>query len=97
MSSGCSPGLNLPEGRRGLSAVVAGGGGLRQSCLICMHALLGLEVQSQISGKVIFDNWEIRFSAAPARCAHNGLVGGSNPSSPTTQSDANRRFLVSEE
>src|SRR5262249_55929073 len=26
-----------------------------------------------------------RLSAAPGRLAHNGLVGGSNPSSPTTQ------------
>jgi hypothetical protein len=29
--------------------------------------------------------------------AHNGLVGGSSPPGPTTQSDANRRFLVSDE
>jgi hypothetical protein len=28
--------------------------------------------------------------------AHNGLVGGSSPSSPTTQSYANRRFPVSD-
>jgi hypothetical protein len=60
-----------------------------------MHALLGLEVQSKVSGQVTFVGQKIRFPAAPTRFAHNGLVGGSSPSSPTTQFDANRLFLVS--
>jgi hypothetical protein len=34
---------------------------------------------------------------SPARFAHNDLVGGSSPPGPTTQSDANRRFPVSDE
>jgi len=38
-----------------------------------------------------------RLPATPARFAHNDLVRGSNPSSPTTQFDANRLFLVSAE
>jgi hypothetical protein len=35
--------------------------------------------------------------AIPSRTAHNGLVGGSSPSGPTTHCSANRRFQVSDE
>jgi hypothetical protein len=41
--------------------------------------------------------WKNSLSVQPARFAHNRLVGRSSPSSPTTQSDANRRFPVSDE
>jgi len=33
----------------------------------------------------------------PESVAHNGLVGGSSPSRPTTHSDTNRLFQVSDE
>jgi hypothetical protein len=47
-----------------------------------MHALLGLEVQSKVSGQA----GKIRRPAPPASFAHNGLAGGSNPPSPTRHS-----------
>jgi hypothetical protein len=53
----------------------------RQSCRFCMHVLLGLEVQSKVSGQVIFVDWKNSLFAQPARFAHNALVGGSNPPS----------------
>ena len=54
-----------------------------------MHALLGLEVQSKVSGQA----GKIRLPAPPARFAHNGLAGGSSPSSPTTQFTVCGEFL----
>src|SRR2546430_8794999 len=65
----------------------------RQSCLFRMHALLGPEVQSKVSGKVTFVGRKNTLFAQPARFAHNSLVGGSSPSSPTTQSRATGEFL----
>ena len=43
-----------------------------------MHALLGLEVQSKVSGQA----GKIRLPAPPARFAHNGLAGGSKSFQP---------------
>src|SRR6266436_3254682 len=54
------------------------------------HPLLGLQVQSKVSGQVIFVGRRNSLFAQPKRFAHNGLVGGLSPSSPTTQSDENR-------
>ena len=65
----------------------------RQSCARSSW----LEVQSKVSGQVIFVGRKNPLFAQPKRLAHNGLVGGSNPSSPTTQSDAKRRLPVSGE
>jgi Glucokinase len=54
--------------------------GLGSPCLFCMHALLGLEVQSKVSGQVTFVGQKMPlFPATPVRFAHNGLVGGSSP------------------
>jgi len=58
----------------------------------------GREVKSKVSGQVTFRRAEnAAFPASPARFAHNDLVRGLSPSSPTTHSDTNRRFLVSDE
>src|SRR5207244_13548238 len=65
----------------------------RQSCLFRMHALLGPEVQSKVSGKVTFVGRKNTLFAQPARFAHNSLVRGSTPSSATTQSRATGEFL----
>ncbi len=71
----------------------------RTGALCCVRALFGcgLEVQSKVSGEVILINRRIRPPLRPgevgsSKAAHNGLVGGSNPSSPTTQSYANGDF-----
>jgi hypothetical protein len=75
--------------------------GRKARALCCVRALsgCGLEVQSKVSGEVILISRRIRPSAARRgrlfEGAHNGLVGGSNPSSPTTQSNTNRDFQVS--
>jgi hypothetical protein len=64
------------------------------ACLFRMHALLGQEVQSKVCDEATLVTPKNSALRGREKYLHNGLVGGSSPSSPTTHSRSNGDFPV---